>query len=63
MRDSALTLDDAVVEEIRSRFSYPTYENLPDMPDELKQAAHDPQFEAWRAQFGVAAQGAPAIPS
>jgi sulfite reductase (NADPH) hemoprotein beta-component len=48
MHDSALTLDDAVVEEIRSRFSYPTYENLPSMPDELKQAAHDPKFEAWR---------------
>ena len=48
MGDSALTLDHAVVEEIRSRFSYPTYEKLPHMPDELKQAAHDPKFEAWR---------------
>ncbi|HEV7601347.1 MAG TPA: nitrite/sulfite reductase, partial [Bradyrhizobium sp.] len=48
MGDSALTLDHAVVEEIRSRFSYPTYENLPNMPDELKKAAHDPHFEAWR---------------
>jgi sulfite reductase (NADPH) hemoprotein beta-component len=48
MGDSALTLDDDVVEEIRSRFSYPVYENLPAMPDELKKAAHDPQFEAWR---------------
>jgi sulfite reductase (NADPH) hemoprotein beta-component len=34
MRDSALTLDDAVIEEIRSRFSYPAYEKLPHMPDE-----------------------------
>ena len=42
MRDSALTLDDAVIEEIRSRFSYPAYEKLPHMPDELKKAAHDP---------------------
>src|SRR3954468_22378555 len=48
MRDSALTLDDAAVEEIRSRFSYPVYENLPAMPEELKKAAHDPHFEAWR---------------
>jgi sulfite reductase (NADPH) hemoprotein beta-component len=48
MRDSALTLDDAVVEEIRSRFTYPAYEKLPPMPEELKQAAHDPDFEAWR---------------
>jgi sulfite reductase (NADPH) hemoprotein beta-component len=48
MDRSALTLDDAVVEEIRSRFSYPPYEKLGHMPDELKKAAHDPQFEAWR---------------
>src|SRR6201988_2878657 len=47
-RDSALTLEDSVIEEIRSRFSYPTYEKLPHMPDELKKAAHDPHFEAWR---------------
>src|SRR6202035_2658043 len=48
MRDSALTLDDAVVEDVRSRFSYPTYEKLPHMPEELKKAAHDPLFERWR---------------
>jgi sulfite reductase (NADPH) hemoprotein beta-component len=48
MRDSALALDDAVVEEIRSRFTYPAYEKLPAMPEELKKAAHDPDFEAWR---------------
>lgn len=50
MRESAaaLTLDDAVVAEIRSRFTYPAYEKLPAMPDELKKAAHDPQFEQWR---------------
>src|SRR5437762_11322136 len=48
MRDSALTLDDAVVEDIRSRFTYPAYEKLPHMPDELKKAAHDRHFEAWR---------------
>ena len=33
---------------MRSRFSYPAYEKLPHMPDELKQAAHDPLFERWR---------------
>src|SRR5580692_3181393 len=48
MRDGALTLDDAVVEEIRSRFTYPVYEKLPHMPEELKKTAHDPHFEAWR---------------
>ncbi|MEW6769606.1 MAG: nitrite/sulfite reductase [Pseudomonadota bacterium] len=49
MRDGALTLDDAEIEDIRSRFSYPAYEtNLPNLPDELKKAAHDPKFEAWR---------------
>jgi sulfite reductase (NADPH) hemoprotein beta-component len=48
MRDSALVVDDEVIEDIRSRFSYPTYQKLPHMPDELKQAAHDARFEAWR---------------
>src|SRR6202795_4399048 len=48
MRDSALAIDDSVIEDIRSRFSYPAYEKLPHMPDELKKAAHDPHFEAWR---------------
>src|ERR1700712_4991652 len=48
MRGSALTIDDAVIEDIRSRFSYPAYEKLPHMPEELKKAAHDPHFEAWR---------------
>ncbi|WP_426439729.1 nitrite/sulfite reductase [Bradyrhizobium genosp. P] len=48
MGDVGLTLDRAVVEEVRSRFSYPAYEKLPHMPDELKQAAHDPLFERWR---------------
>src|SRR4029077_1651549 len=48
MRDSALTLDRADIEEIRARFSYPAYEKLPHMPDQLKNAAHDPHFEAWR---------------
>jgi len=48
IRDGALKLDDDVVEDIRSRFFYPAYEKLSHMPDELKQAAADPQFEAWR---------------
>lgn len=48
MDRTALTLDDAAIEEIRSRFSYPAYEKLAHMPDELKKAAHGPQFEAWR---------------
>ena len=52
MRDSALALDDAVIEDIRSRFSYPAYEKLPHMPDELKQARARSAFEAWRRQLG-----------
>jgi sulfite reductase (NADPH) hemoprotein beta-component len=48
MRDGALKLDDEVVEDIRARFSYPAYEKLPHMPDELRKAAADPEFEAWR---------------
>ncbi len=48
MRDSALTLDDAVIEDVRSRFTYPAYEKLPHMPEELKKAALDPLFERWR---------------
>jgi sulfite reductase (NADPH) hemoprotein beta-component len=48
MDGGGLTLDHSVIEEVRSRFSYPAYEKLPHMPDELKQAAHDPLFERWR---------------
>jgi sulfite reductase (NADPH) hemoprotein beta-component len=48
MRDGALKLDEEVVEDIRARFFYPTYEKLAHMPDELRKAAHDPRFEAWR---------------
>ena len=48
MGDSALTLDDGVIEEIRSRFTYPAYEKLPHVPEELKRAAQDPLFERWR---------------
>jgi sulfite reductase (NADPH) hemoprotein beta-component len=48
MRDSALTLDDEVVEDIRARFIYPHYETLTDLPDEVRSASADPHFEAWR---------------
>ncbi len=48
MDGGGLTLDHSVIEEVRSRFSYPAYEKLPHMPDELKQAAADPLFERWR---------------
>src|ERR1700753_2272920 len=48
IRDGALVLDDAVVEEVRSRFTYPVYENLANLPEELKKAdADDPKFAAW----------------
>ncbi|WP_316204339.1 nitrite/sulfite reductase [Bradyrhizobium sp. SZCCHNS3051] len=48
IRDGVLKLDQGIIEDIRSRFFYPAYETLPHMPEELKQAAHDPKFEAWR---------------
>ncbi len=48
MGETALTLDDGVIEEIRARFTYPAYEKLPHMPEELKKAAADPLFERWR---------------
>jgi len=48
LRNSSLQIDDEVIEDIRSRFIYPAYEKLPYMPDELRQAAADPEFEAWR---------------
>src|SRR5436189_296767 len=41
LRDGALTLDRADIEDIRSRFSYPAYERLPQMPDQLKQTAQE----------------------
>lgn len=48
IRNSSLQIDDEVIEDIRSRFTYPSYEKLPHMPDQLRQAAADPDFEAWR---------------
>ena len=48
IRNSSLQIDDEVIEDIRSRFTYPAYEKLPHMPDELRQAAADSEFEAWR---------------
>ncbi|WP_322515971.1 nitrite/sulfite reductase [Rhodopseudomonas palustris] len=46
--EGPLTLDDEMIEDIRSRFVYPAYEKLPAMPDELRAAAGDARFEAWR---------------
>jgi sulfite reductase (NADPH) hemoprotein beta-component len=48
MKSDALVIDDDVVEDIRSRFFYPPYEKLPHNGEELKKAANDPKFEAWR---------------
>jgi len=47
MRDGALALDTAEVEDIRSRFFYPSYEKLSDTPAELTKALQNPNFEAW----------------
>jgi sulfite reductase (NADPH) hemoprotein beta-component len=48
MRDGPLATDEAIVNDIRSRFTYPAYEKLTDNPPELKAAAGDARFEAWR---------------
>jgi sulfite reductase (NADPH) hemoprotein beta-component len=48
VRDGVLALADSEIEEIRSRFKYPKYETLPDEPEELRKAASNPNFEAWR---------------
>ncbi len=47
MRDGALALDAAEVEDIRSRFFYPKYEKLADTPPELTKALQNPNFAAW----------------
>ncbi|MGO4715879.1 nitrite/sulfite reductase [Bradyrhizobium sp. 2TAF24] len=47
IRESALRIDDAMVEDIRSRFTYPVYEKLADEPAELVKAKEDPRFAAW----------------
>ncbi|MCG6204914.1 nitrite/sulfite reductase [Rhodopseudomonas sp. HC1] len=48
LAEGPLTLDDEMIEEIRSRFVYPAYEKLSADPAELRAAASDPKFEAWR---------------
>jgi sulfite reductase (NADPH) hemoprotein beta-component len=48
MRAEALQIDEEIVADIRARFSYPNYETLPHMPQELLDAAHDKEFESWR---------------
>jgi sulfite reductase (NADPH) hemoprotein beta-component len=48
VKDGELALDSAVIDEIRSRFSYPDYERLADSPKELKDArAADAGFSRW----------------
>lgn len=47
MRDGALALDDAEVEDIRSRFFYPSYEALANAPDALTKALQNPNFVTW----------------
>ncbi len=47
MRGGALALDDAEIEDIRSRFFYPGYAKLGDTPPELTKALQNPNFEAW----------------
>ncbi|MDR3464963.1 MAG: nitrite/sulfite reductase [Xanthobacteraceae bacterium] len=46
IRDSALVVDDDMVADIRSRFSYPDYQELPETPGELVRET-DPHFRTW----------------
>ena len=46
IRHGALEVDDVMVADIRSRFSYPDYATLPDAPGELVRE-NDPQFRTW----------------
>jgi sulfite reductase (NADPH) hemoprotein beta-component len=48
IKDGPLALDEIVIADIRSRFTYPSYEKQIDNPVELKTAASDIRFEAWR---------------
>jgi sulfite reductase (NADPH) hemoprotein beta-component len=47
IKDGALTLDPAVVDDIASRFRYPDYDALPDNPPELVDARRDRAFDTW----------------
>jgi sulfite reductase (NADPH) hemoprotein beta-component len=47
IKDGALTLDEAIVADIASRFSYPSYQTLKDNPAELVEARSDHAFSAW----------------
>lgn len=58
IRGGALALDEGIIDDIRSRFIYPAYEKLADNPPELKAAASDARFEAWRRN-SVAAHRVP----
>src|SRR6187549_2292267 len=48
IKDGALALDEAVVADIASRFTYPNYEKLADSPASLRDAKlSDRRFDAW----------------
>jgi sulfite reductase (NADPH) hemoprotein beta-component len=48
IKDGALVLDDAIVDDIAGRFVYPRYEKLADNPDEFAAARKaDRRFDAW----------------
>jgi sulfite reductase (NADPH) hemoprotein beta-component len=47
IKDGALVLDPAVVDDIAARFRYPDYEVLADDPPELAKARADNRFRVW----------------
>jgi len=48
IKDGALSIDDAFIADIASRFRYPSYEDLPDNPASLRAArGRDPRFDVW----------------
>jgi sulfite reductase (NADPH) hemoprotein beta-component len=58
IRDGALALADDEIADIRSRFSYPAYETLPDASPALAKALENPNFKAWHTN-AVAAHKVP----
>ena len=49
IKDGRLALDQAVVDEIATRFQYPEYVQLSNDPPELKKALSDGRFAVWHA--------------
>ena len=63
MDGSALTLDDAAIEEIRSRFSYPAYEKLRAHAGRVEEGRARSAIRGMAQEFGVRRTRRPATRS